>query len=70
MVDDILQSFPTDENGNLKVILASWTGHNKQHSEKVRKWVEKAKNVGNEPIYHKALGAAEEMEKANKQLKC
>ena len=68
MVDDILQSFPTDEKGKLKVILASWTEHNKQHSEKVRKWAEKAKNAENEPMYHKALGAAEEMEKANEQL--
>ncbi len=68
MVDGIIQSFPTDEKGRLKVILASWTEHNKKHSEKLRKWTEKAKNAESEPIYHKALQAAEELEKANEQL--
>ena len=68
MVDGILQSFPSDETGRLKVLLTSWIGQNQQHSEKVRKWAEKAKNAENEPIYHKALGAAKEMEKANEQL--
>jgi thioredoxin 1 len=68
MVDGILQSFPADEKGRLKVILASWTEHNKKHGEKLRKWTEKAKNAENEPIYHRALQAAEELEKANEQL--
>ena len=49
-------------------ILSAVPEDNKQHSEKVRKWAEKAKNVENEPMYHKALGTAEEMEKANEQL--
>jgi len=44
MVDGILQNFPTDENGRLRVILTSWVGHNKKHSEKLGKWVEKADN--------------------------
>lgn len=68
MVDGILQSFPTDEMGRLKVILTSWTEHNKQQNEKLRKWAEKIQNTENEPVYHKALGAAKEMEKANEQL--
>ena len=68
MVDGILQSFPTDEKGRLKVILTSWTEHNKQHSEKFRKWCEKAKNAESEPIYNSALQAAGELEKANEQL--
>jgi len=68
MVDGILQSFPTDERGKLKNILASWTEHNKRHSEKVKKWAEKATNAENESIYHKALQAAEEMGKANEHL--
>ena len=68
MVDGILQSFPTDEKGRLKVILTSWTEHNKQHSEKFRKWYEKAKNAESEPIYNSALQAAGELEKANEQL--
>jgi len=68
MVDSILESFPTDEKGRLKVILTSWTEHNKRHSEKLRKWTEKTKNPESDPIYHKALRAAEVLEKANEQL--
>ena len=68
MVDGILQSFPADDRGRLKVILASWTDHNKQHSEKLRKWTEKAKIAESESIYHRALQAAKELEKTNEQL--
>lgn len=68
MVDGILQNFPADERGRLKVILASWTEDNKKHSEKLMKWTEKAKNAESEPIYNRALQAAKEMEKANEQM--
>jgi thioredoxin 1 len=68
MVDGILQSFPTDERGKLEVILTSWIAHNKKHSAKLRKWTEKTKNAEGEPIYNRALKAAEELEKANEQL--
>ena len=68
MVDGILQSFPADEKGRLKVILASWTEHNKKHSEKLRKWTEKSQNAESEPLHDRALQAAREMERANEQL--
>jgi len=68
MVDGILQSFPADEKGRLRVILTSWTEHNKQYIEKLRKWAEKNKNAEGKPIYHRAQQAAEELEKANEQL--
>lgn len=68
MVNGILQSFPTDEKGKLKVILTSWTEHNQQHSEKFKKWAEKAQNAESEPIYKNALQAAEELGKANERL--
>ena len=68
MVDGIIESFPTDEKGRLKVILTSWTEHNKRHSEKLRKWTEKAKNAESDPIYNRALQAAEDLGKANEQL--
>ena len=68
MVDGILQSFPADEKGRLKVILASWTEHNKQHSEKFKKWAEKAENAESEPTYSRALQAAKELETASEQL--
>jgi thioredoxin 1 len=68
MVDGIIRSFPTDETGRLKVLLASWVEHNKKHSEKFRKWAQKAENIESDPIYNGALQAAEELEKANEQL--
>jgi len=68
MVNGILQSFPTDEKGRLKVILTSWTEHNKQHSEKLRKWMEKVENPEGNPIYNSTLQAVEELEKTNKRL--
>lgn len=68
MVDGILQSSPTDEKGKLKVILSSWTEHNKEYSQKFRKWVERANNLEDDPIYNGALQAAKEGEKANERL--
>jgi thioredoxin 1 len=68
MVDGILQSFPTDERGRLKVILTSWIGQNQKHSEKFSKWSEKANNPESNPIYNSALQAVQELEKANERL--
>ena len=68
MVESILQRFPTDERGRLKVLLASWTEHNKQYSQKFRKWAGKIENAEGNPIYSRALQAAAEMEKANEGL--
>jgi len=68
MVEGILKNFPTDERGKLKVLLTSWTEHNKQHSEKFKKWTEKAKNTEDNPIYNSILQAAREMERTNERL--
>ena len=68
MVEDILKRFPTDETRRLKVLLTLWVEHNKKHNEKFRKWAQKAKNIKSDPIYSRALQAAEEVEKANEQL--
>ena len=67
-VDDILRKFPTDERGRLKVILNSWAEHNKEHSEKFRKWAGKVDDVTNDPLYSSISQAAQEMEKANERL--
>ena len=67
-VDGILQNFPTDERGRLKVILTSWTEHNNQHSEKLRKWTEKVENPEGNPIYRGIIQAAQEMERENERL--
>jgi thioredoxin 1 len=67
-VDDVIQRFPTDERGRLKVILSSWIKHNKQHSVAFRKWTQKVEKVKNDAIYKSVLNAASEMEKANENF--
>lgn len=67
-VQDVLQRYPTDERGKLKVILSSWIEHNKQDSDKFRKWTEKAKEVKDDPIYNSILQATRKMEEANNRL--
>ena len=67
-IEDVRRRYPTDEEGRLKMLLTSWTEHNKQNSEKFRKWREKAKNAADSPIYNGILQAAQEIEKANESL--
>ena len=67
-VDEIMQRFPTDERGRLKVILSSWIGHNKQDGGKFSKWVQKAQEMKNDIVYHSVVKAASEMEKAAERL--
>ena len=50
------------------MLLTSWVGHNKQHSEKLRKWTEKVENPEGDPTYNSALKAVEELKKANERL--
>jgi len=68
MINSVLQRFPTNERDKLKVLLISWTDHNKKHSQKLRKWTEKVKNAQSEPIYNRVLQASKEVEKANEHL--
>jgi thioredoxin 1 len=68
MVDGILQDFPTDDRGRLRVILTSWIEQNHKHSEKLRKLIKKIGNAESEPVFQKALQASVEMEEANKHL--
>jgi len=64
-VEEILNRFPADEKGRLKVILNSWIDQNKRHSEKFRKWTEKIENDGN---YSHILQAVKEVEEINERL--
>ncbi|MBW1933542.1 MAG: thioredoxin, partial [Deltaproteobacteria bacterium] len=50
-LEEIIQRFPTDERGRLKVILASWVERNKQDSEKFKKWAQKAQELKNDAFY-------------------
>ena len=64
-VEEMLNRFPSDEKGSLKVILDSWIDQNKKHSEKVKKWMEKIENDGN---YRHILKAVKEVEAVNEHL--
>jgi len=68
MIEGVLNDFPTDEVGRLKVILTSWVEHNEQNSEKFKKWREKVKNTEDDPIYNSIFQAAQEMKKVNEKL--
>ena len=68
MVSGIIQSFPTDERGRLRVLLSSWIEHNNQHNERFRKWTEKAEDTETDPIYNSVLRAIEKLGKTNEQL--
>ena len=68
MVEGILKDYPTDERGRLKALLTSWVEHNKQDSEKFRKWKGKVKDAESDPVYHGVLQAARDMETANEKL--
>jgi thioredoxin 1 len=67
-IDDILKRFPTSERGRLKVILSSWTEHNRQHGEEFRRWAEKAQDIKDGPIYDSLLQVTREIETVNETL--
>jgi thioredoxin 1 len=64
-VEEMLNRFPSDEKGKLKVILNSWIDQNKRHTEKFRKWMEKIED--NEDYRH-ILQAVEELKALNEHL--
>jgi len=67
-VGEVIQRFPTDERGRLKVILSSWVERNKQDNEKFGKWAQKAKELKNDAVYSSLIKAAGEMENINERL--
>ena len=68
MVEGILEKFPTDEAGRLKMLLTSWVEKNKEHGEKFRRWAEQAENMGSDPVYGAVMEAAGEIEMASERL--
>jgi len=67
-VDEVLQKFPTDERGRLKVILSSWITANKQYNDKFGRWTQKARELKSDPVYDSLQKAAGELEEANERL--
>lgn len=68
MVDDIVRENPADEKSKLKNILTAWIEDSKKHGDKLAGWVSKADNPAGNPVYTRALQAAEELDKANEEL--
>jgi thioredoxin 1 len=68
MVEGIAKDFPTDEKGRLKSILTSWVEHNREDSEKFRKWKEKVNDAESDSVYRAILQGAQDMESANDKL--
>jgi thioredoxin-like negative regulator of GroEL len=67
-VAEILERFPTDEKGSLKVLLTSWIDQNSKHSDKFKKWKEKTGNSEGGSAYGPVFEAVKQVEKANGQL--
>jgi thioredoxin 1 len=67
-VEEILERFPIDERGRLKVLLHSWTEQNRKHGEKFEKWKEKAGNPEGDSAYGPVLAVVKRVEEANEQL--
>jgi thioredoxin 1 len=67
-VAEILQRYPTDEKGMIKVILGSWIEQSKRHGEKFEKWKERAGNSGGDGAYGPLFEAVRRVEEANEQL--
>ncbi len=67
-VQEVLQRFPTDEKGRLKVILSSWIEHNKQDGERFTRWVDTAQEFKNDPVFDNLLKITGEMKTANERL--
>lgn len=67
-IEETLKSFPADPKGRLRAILRSWTEQNRIQDEKLKRWAAKNPNAEGEPIYHRALLAAREIETASEHL--
>jgi len=67
-VEEILNRFPADEKGKLKVILNSWIDQNKRHGGKFARWKEKTQNPERDESYGPVFEAVKQVEEANEQL--
>lgn len=65
-VGEILQKFPADENERLKRILSQWIRQDREYSQKVKEWVERAKGSG--AMNNGLLGATRMAEEATEKL--
>lgn len=67
-IEETLKSFPADPKSRLSAILKSWTAQNRVQNEKLKRWAAKNPNAEGEPICHRALLAAKDLEIASDHL--
>ncbi|MFO8102487.1 MAG: thioredoxin [Dehalococcoidia bacterium] len=67
-VDEIIEKYPTDERSKLRNIISSWVEHNRQDSDRFKKWVSGAEEMKNDPLYNSLVQTTEEMEKSSERL--
>ena len=63
-VEEIARRFPVDENERLKRTLSRWIEQNREYSQKVKEWVDKAGVKGNGSISDGLLQATRLVEEA------
>jgi len=64
-VEELVNKFPSDEKGKLKVILDSWISQNNKHNQRIAKWLEK---VENDKDYIHIIEVVKEIEELNDKL--
>ena len=57
-----------DEITKLRTLLGYWAEHNREHSQEVKDWVEKAKALDKAEVAEEMLQAAQAMDKASELL--
>jgi thioredoxin 1 len=67
-VEDVLQRFPTDEPGRLRVLLASWVEENNKHDETFKKWINTVEDLDRNPLYQNVVTATDKIRQANEAL--
>jgi thioredoxin 1 len=67
-VEDVLNRFPTDETGRLRVLLESWVEANNKHDEKFRKWTNTVDTLDRKPLYTNVFTATEKIRQATEGL--
>ena len=56
------------DKAKIKTLLNYWVEHNKEHSQEIIEWAEKARALGEDEVCEQMLEAVQEMDKANEQL--
>jgi len=57
-----------NEKEKLRMLLAHWIEHNKEHGKEFREWAEKAMDLGEAAVQEDMLDAAQNMDKASESL--